>query len=91
MAEPSDVSCGICGVGNHRYGTTDPHHKYDAMACVNALLPAIERAPKLLKERAESYFRDAEVLRAEGDMPMCVAYKTIANELRQVADEVRRG
>lgn len=85
------MTCGICGVGDHRFGTTDPDHEYDAMACVNSLLPMAERAPKILRERAESYFRDAEALRADGDMPMCVAYKTIANELRQVADEVRRG
>lgn len=91
MAAQTDVRCAICGVSDHRYGTTDPHHKFDAVACVNMLLPQIEAAPKLLRERAESYFRDAEALRADGDMPMCVAYKTIAAELRQVADEVRRG
>jgi hypothetical protein len=85
------MSCGICGVGDHRFGTTDPYHEYDAMGCVNALLPLIEITPKWLRARAETYFRDAEALRADGDMPMCVAYKTIASELRQAADEVRGG
>lgn len=85
------LDCAICGVGGHRYGTTDPYHEYDAMGCVNALLPLVDIVPKWLRARAESYFRDAEVLRADGDMAMCVAYKTIANELRQAADEVRRG
>lgn len=35
--------CAVCGVSPHRYGTTDPEHKYDAMGCVNMLLPLVEK------------------------------------------------
>jgi len=28
------VTCAICGQGEHRFGTTDSEHDYDAMACV---------------------------------------------------------
>jgi hypothetical protein len=41
-----------------------------------------------LKARADSYGRDARILREDGDMPMAVAYQTIADELRKCAAEV---
>lgn len=41
-----------------------------------------------LKRRADSYSRDAFVLRDDGDRPMAVAYQTIADELRKCADEI---
>ena len=44
------MSCLICGQGNHRYGTTDPRHVYDAMACVNMLLGEVERLRAQLAE-----------------------------------------
>jgi hypothetical protein len=43
---------------------------------------------RLLKDRAESYWRDAIVLREDGDLSMSTAYKTIAEELRRCAEEV---
>lgn len=33
--------CAVCGMPGHRYGTTDPKHKFDGVACVNGLLPQI--------------------------------------------------
>ena len=42
MSEPERPACAICHLGAHRYGTSDPHHEYDAMACVNALLAEVE-------------------------------------------------
>lgn len=38
-----------------------------------------------LRERSESYWRDAVVFRSEGDIAMAVAYETIARELREAA------
>lgn len=43
-----------------------------------------------IRDRAESYSRDARSLRAEGDRSMAAAYSTIATELRAVADEADR-
>jgi hypothetical protein len=40
----SEPTCLICGQGDHRYGTTDSEHRYDAMGCVNMLLPALDAA-----------------------------------------------
>lgn len=40
----------------------------------------------VLRDRADSYWRDALTLRADGDVPMAVAYETIAAELRLCAD-----
>jgi hypothetical protein len=40
--------CAMCGVSPHRYGTTDPEHEYDAMACVNSLLGELERLRLIL-------------------------------------------
>jgi hypothetical protein len=31
------VTCAACGQGDHRYGTTDPDHEPDRMACINGL------------------------------------------------------
>jgi hypothetical protein len=41
MTEDHRSPCLICGQGAHRYGTTDPEHKYDAMGCVNMLIPLL--------------------------------------------------
>ena len=38
-----------------------------------------------LRERADSFARDAQVLAADGDMPMAAAYRAIAEELRKAA------
>jgi len=43
-----------------------------------------------LTVRAESYWQDGRVLAEDGDEPMAVAYKTIAEELRRCAQEVGR-
>ena len=45
--------CAVCGVSPHRYGTSDPHHKYDAMACVNSLRPLVIDLQTLLAECRE--------------------------------------
>lgn len=53
-----------------------------------ALLDAYDRAcetPKLLLKRAESYSRDAVVLRADGETRDAVMYETIAREFRHIA------
>lgn len=34
--------CRSCGVNAHRYGTTDPHHKFAYVACVNTLKSLVE-------------------------------------------------
>ena len=47
----SDDGCLICHQGPHRFGTTDPHHDYDAMGCVNMLLPEIDS----LRSQVERY------------------------------------
>jgi hypothetical protein len=41
-----------------------------------------------LLDRAESYWQDGRVLAEDGDEPMAVAYKTIAEELRRCAKAV---
>jgi hypothetical protein len=41
-----------------------------------------------LRERADSYERDARVLHDDGDHAMSAAYRAIANELRKCADEI---
>lgn len=41
-----------------------------------------------LEARAESYWQDGRVLAEDGDEPMAIAYKTIAEELRRCAREV---
>ncbi len=43
---------------------------------------------KFLLDRADSYGRDACVLRGDGDLPMAIAYETIRDELRRAADEL---
>ena len=44
-----------------------------------------------LRERSESYWRDAVALRAEGDVSMAVAYETISAELRRAGEDLRNG
>ncbi len=48
----------------------------------------IDEVRAMLLERADSYSRDASALDEEGDVYAAVAYRTIAAELRQVADAV---
>lgn len=36
------MTCAACGMGDHRYGTTDPHHEPDRMACINILRAEID-------------------------------------------------
>lgn len=50
MSQPERPPCGICGRGAHRYGTSDPEHKYDAMGCVNMLLPVVEKLTEALRQ-----------------------------------------
>ena len=47
----------------------------------------IDEVRARLRERAESYSRDARALDEEGDTYAAVAYRTIADELRKAADE----
>jgi hypothetical protein len=42
---------------------------------------------RLLRERAESYGRDAGVLRQEGDLDAALIYETVRDELRKCAKE----
>lgn len=37
MSQKITGTCAGCGLKGHRYGTTDPQHKFDAMGCVNSL------------------------------------------------------
>lgn len=47
------------------------------------------KSPELwLRERAESYWRDSQVLDADGDSKMAVAYRAIADELRKCAAQL---
>lgn len=41
--------CEMCGQPYHRYGLSDPEHKYDAMGCVNALRGRVEKFDALAK------------------------------------------
>ena len=43
-----------------------------------------------LRDRAESYGRDAHTFRAEGDLAMAAAYQAIAGELRDTAAAVEQ-
>lgn len=47
-----------------------------------------ERLLRLLRDRADSYWRDAVAFREDGDLHASVAYKMIAEELRRCAQEV---
>lgn len=47
-ASTPSPKCAVCGISAHRYGTTDPEHDFDAMGCVNTLLPEVKRARALL-------------------------------------------
>lgn len=42
------MTCAACGMGDHRYGTTDPYHEPDRMACINTLRAENEQLMKLL-------------------------------------------
>jgi hypothetical protein len=53
----------------------------------SSVSPSVTASDRL-KVRADSYSRDSQILRAEGDMPMAIAYQTIADELRKCAAEV---
>ena len=35
--------CAACGLSAHRYGTNDPAHDFDPIACINGLKGEIER------------------------------------------------
>jgi hypothetical protein len=43
---------------------------------------------RLLRDRAESFWRDSVVLREDGDLHAAVCYRTVAEELRKCADEI---
>lgn len=45
-------------------------------------------APAWLRERAESYSRDAMVLRRDGDKDAAIIYETIRDELRRCAAQL---
>lgn len=45
---------------------------------------------RLLRDRAESFWRDSVVLREDGDLHAAVAYRTVAEELRKCADEIEQ-
>lgn len=66
----------------------------DPMVCSAAqytqLVTARTKMTALLLDRAESYQRDAGVIRQAGRHAEAVAYETVAAELRKVAEEVGR-
>jgi hypothetical protein len=43
---------------------------------------------RLLRDRADSYWRDSAVFQEDGDLHAAVAYKMIAEELRRCAEEM---
>lgn len=47
-------------------------------------------AARLLRDRADSYGRDATILRQSADMDNALLYEAIRDELRKCADEVER-
>lgn len=47
-------------------------------------------AERYLRDRAESYARDAVKLNELGEQLPAVAYRTIADELRKLADMLRQ-
>jgi hypothetical protein len=47
--------CAVCGTSAHRYGTSDPQHKYDAMGCVNMLRPLLLEAVYALDRVRDGY------------------------------------
>lgn len=51
--------CAMCGLPAHRYGISDPHHDYDAIACVNGLRPALDES------RAREAQLEAEIRRLQ--------------------------
>ena len=55
------MACAACGTSDHRYGTTDPHHDYDATACVNSLRGEVDRLR-------------SEVLCLRADLAWCVGW-----------------
>jgi hypothetical protein len=42
----------------------------------------------LLRNRADSYWRDARTLRGMGDKDAALIFETIADELRKIADQI---
>lgn len=71
-------TCTICGLPGHRYGTTDPEHAVDPVACVNSLRGENERLRRLMK---------AWQGLAEGRE---TNYTALLNALRQASDNVAR-
>lgn len=63
------MACAACGTSDHRYGTTDPHHDYDATACVNSLRGEVDRLR-------------AEVLCLRADLAWCVGWIEIRRRHR---------
>lgn len=43
----SEGLCAGCGLPGHRYGTSDPGHTYDAMACVNSLRAELQQVQEV--------------------------------------------
>lgn len=43
---------------------------------------------RLLRDRADSYWRDSVVFREDGDLHAAVAYRMISEELRRCAQEI---
>lgn len=42
------MTCAACGMGDHRYGTTDNRHEPDRMACINTLRAECDRLREIL-------------------------------------------
>ncbi len=56
---------------------------YQCGGCVENARVAVKVIQDRLDVWAESYWRDAMTLRADGDVPMAVAYETISRELKR--------
>lgn len=60
MSDMEPCECGFY----HRYGTTDPEHKRSFVACVNTLVPEVDRLRRGLRQIVEGNY-PADALNAE--------------------------
>jgi hypothetical protein len=87
-AEGSD--CAVCHRGPHRFSTADPEHDFNAVACVNQLLPEIDR----LRAQGEPLLGLAttrellDELHARIEISGLLDYRTV---VRVTTDRGRRG
>ena len=59
--------CAACGLPGHRYGTTDPQHKYSATACINGLLFELQVLSTVAVQFATDSHGEAHAVRVVGE------------------------